>query len=147
MLWHSFQIFYLVLKGVFSLWYVWRHLAFNSLIKRQGTEINCKDIILTPVTFSGLGSKASLEGIHDSRCWQNSAAPQTKWAFPCRYGPLTSVECLKQSQLQKDVGCQIQTQSGPSPKMRSILIILKESRKLLEFAQVKSKPYWVVATL
>lgn len=47
------------------------------------------------------------------------------------WAPLTSTECLKQSQLQRDVGCQIQTQSGPSARMRLILIILKESHKLL----------------
>lgn len=79
----------------------------------------------------GVGSEAILERVHASTCWQNSAAPQTKWAFPCQYGPLTSLESLRQSQLQKDVGCQIQTQSVHSPKMRLILIILKESHKLL----------------
>lgn len=76
------------------------------------------------------------------------AAPQTKWTFLCQYAPFASMECLKQSQLQRDVGCQTQTQSVPSPKMRWILIILKESQtSCWQFAQGKSKPYWVVATL
>lgn len=62
--------------------------------------------------------------------------------------PLTFMECLQQSQLQRNAGCQIQTQSVPSPKMRLILIIPKESHtSCWQFAQVKSKPYWVVATL
>lgn len=61
---------------------------------------------------------------------------------------LTSVERLEQSQLQRNVGCQIQTQSVPSPKMRLILIILKESHtSCWQFALVKSKPYRGVATL
>lgn len=72
-----------------------------------------------------------LERVCASRCWQNSAAPQTKWASLYQYGPLTSMECLMQSQLQRDVSCQIQKQSVPFPKMRLILIILKESHKLL----------------
>ena len=71
------------------------------------------------------------ESITSSRCWQNAAVPQTKWTFLRQYGPLISMEYLKQSQQQRDVGCQIQTQSVPSPKMRLVLIILKESHKLL----------------
>lgn len=53
----------------------------------------------------------------------DSTAPQTKWTFfSVRWAPC-SLECLKQSQLQQDVGCQVQTQSVPSPKMRSSLFL------------------------
>lgn len=102
-------------------------------------------INLCHVQWSGEGSQA--KECVPSRCWRTQKLLRQNGHSCARWGPC-SMECLKQSQLQQEVGCHIQAQSVPFPKMKFSLFLRSCTQAVAcQFAQVGSNHIDAVATL
>lgn len=83
------------------------------------------------------------ESITSSRCWQNAAAPQTKWTF-LRQSPWS---ILSNPSSRGMWVAKYRHNLSPLLKWGWFSLFSRSHTSCGQFVHMKSKPYWVVATL